>query len=115
MSEPTYPGDTPTGDWSRVYTGLDWVARWMADRDYTDAEIDYVVGPRAARSAPVPAFAPADVPVEITPAPVVVEPEQTTWVVPLTVVDGDPAETDADAPADLADAEDTEPAEQATA
>jgi hypothetical protein len=45
MSEPTYPGDTNAhGDWSQVYTNLDGVARWMAERGYTDAEVTYVVG-----------------------------------------------------------------------
>jgi hypothetical protein len=44
MSEPTRRGDTcARTDWSQVYTNLDWVAGWMADRGYTDAEIAYVV------------------------------------------------------------------------
>jgi hypothetical protein len=61
MSEMTNPDDAPArGDWSQVYTGLEWVAQWMADRDYTGAEIDYVLG-----EAPVPAVA-----VEPTPQPV---------------------------------------------
>jgi hypothetical protein len=44
MSEPAFEGDAPVrGDWSQVFTGLDWVARWMAERGYSDAEISYVV------------------------------------------------------------------------
>jgi hypothetical protein len=56
MSDTTYPDDARTpGDWSQVHTGLEWVARWMADRSYTDAEIGYVVGePSVALEEPAP-------------------------------------------------------------
>ena len=77
MSEQTYPGDTsPGGDWSQVYTDLDWVARWMADRGYTDAEIGYVVDQPA-----IPAAA-----AEGAVAPV--------WRIRLDVVEQDAASTE---------------------
>jgi hypothetical protein len=118
MSEPTYSDRAPArGDWSQVYTGLDWVAQWMNDHGYTDAEIGYVVGTSAVPQVPhvtvqptlepvdVPVDVPVDEPVKDSPAPESVETEQTTWIVPLYVP----------APADLGDAQGTESPEHATA
>jgi hypothetical protein len=78
MNELTYPGDVPAhGDWSQVYTGLGWVARWMADRGYSDAEISYVVG-GGPSAVPYVNVATTPEPVEV-PTPASVVAEQTAW------------------------------------
>jgi hypothetical protein len=84
MSEPTYQSDASArADWSRVYTNLDWVARWMADRGYSDSEIAYVVGQPAtpavgAEVEPAPVNVPSVVEVLETGGPV--------WTMPLVTV-----------------------------
>jgi len=64
MSEPTHQGDTGArADWSRVHTSLDWVAGWMAERGYSDAEIAYVVArPASPTVSTEVAFAAVEVP-----------------------------------------------------
>ncbi len=83
MSEPTYPGDAPVrGDWSQVYTGLDWVAQWMSERGYSEAEVAYVL------DRPVPVATPV---VAVEPVAEAVEPE----------VDPEVAETEPEAESDV--------------
>jgi hypothetical protein len=119
MSEPTYFGEASEhGAWSRVHTGLDWVARWMADRGYTDAEIAYVVGDPRVPAVPVEALAAvdpveahvdesADEPVEAhvdesadetIDATDVVFAEQPVWTVPLGVVEAGAEHDETDQP-----------------
>lgn len=117
MSEPTYRGDAPArGDWSQVYTNLDWVTRWMTDHGYTDAEVSYVVGQAAFPAAPADVTlarveARVEVPVEEPPVVEVGETGEPVWTIQLTVVEPDSA-TAKDAPVSgPADAGDQEPTE----
>lgn len=89
MSEPTYQDHAPArGDWSQVFTNLDWVERWMADHGYTDAEIAYVV---AKPVVPAVAAEVAVAPVEATPV-AEVQPAGTAasvWTIPLHAAEPD--------------------------
>lgn len=113
MSEPTYQAyATARGDWSKVYTNLDWVARWMADHGYTDAEVAYVVGAQPTVPAVVaevvlaPVETPVEAPVE-APAPLdAVEADRPVWTIPLNVAEPTSASAD-DAPASSDDTDDT--------
>ena len=112
MSEPTYHGDgTARGDWSQVYTNLDWVAQWMADRGYTDAEIAYVVAQPAvpAVTAEV-ALAPVEAPVEVPPVLEVFETGERVWTIPLNSVEPDTASEGDDRVGadDIGDTDDTD-------
>ena len=105
MSEPTFQGDVSArGDWSQVYTNLDWVARWMADHGYTDTEIAYVVDrPLAAVVATEVTPAPIEVPVDVSPAPDAVETVESVWTIPLTFAAPDASEEDAPVSSDETD------------
>lgn len=109
MSEPTYRAYATTrGDWSKVYTNLDWVARWMADHGYTDAEIAYVVGAQPTVPAVVAevVLAPVETPVEAPALLDAVEADRPVWTIPLNVAE--PATTSSDdAPASSDDTDDT--------
>lgn len=111
MSEPTFQGDVSArGDWSQVYTNLDWVARWMADHGYTDTEIAYVVDrPLAAVVATEVAPAPVELTVDASPAPAAVETVdavetvESVWTIPLAFAAPDASEEDAPVGSDETD------------
>lgn len=108
MSEPTFQGDVSArGDWSQVYTNLDWVARWMADHGYTDTEIAYVVDrPLATVVATEVAPAPIEAPVDASPAPEAVETVETVesvWTIPLAFAAPESSEEDAPVSSDETD------------
>ncbi len=105
MSEPTFQGDVSArGDWSQVYTNLDWVARWMADHGYTDTEIAYVVDrPLGAAVATEVAPAPGEASVDVSPTAEVVETDEPVWTIPLTFAAPDASQEDAPVSSDGTD------------
>ncbi len=109
MSEPTYHGDgTARSDWSQVYTNLDWVAQWMADRGYTEAEIAYVVAkPALPTVAAEVALAPVEAPVEVPPLLEVFETGEPVWTIALNSVEPDTA-SEGDDPVRADDTDDTD-------
>lgn len=80
MTQTAHHGDVSArGDWSRVHTDLDWVARWMAERGYSEDDVAYVLAPPAP-PAPVPAPLPSH---EEAAPEVVAASGERVWTIPL--------------------------------